>query len=94
MPRSPASSAAAVYEVTQQARATGIFGAVEAGFLDQSPEVGEVVAAMPHRRIVLVPFFIAAGVVMPVRTRRTETTGTWNAAHPRPVSASARSSSS
>jgi sirohydrochlorin cobaltochelatase len=56
-----ASSAAAVYEVAHQARATRIFGAVEAGFLDQSPEVGDVVATMPHRRIVLVPFFIAAG---------------------------------
>jgi sirohydrochlorin cobaltochelatase len=34
---------------------------VQTGFLDQPPEVGEVLEAMPERRLVLVPFFVAEG---------------------------------
>lgn len=56
-----ASSAAAVYDVTSAARDAGVFGSVEAGFLDQSPSVAEVLERMEHPRVVLVPFFISAG---------------------------------
>jgi sirohydrochlorin cobaltochelatase len=56
-----ASSAAAVYEVTRAARETRLFGSVEAGFLDQSPEVGEVLEQILHSKVVLVPFFVSAG---------------------------------
>ena len=54
-------SSEVIYRVTEEARASGVFGHVETGFLDQPPEVGEVLAAIPERRVVLVPFFVAEG---------------------------------
>ncbi|MBW3629968.1 MAG: hypothetical protein KY464_11810 [Gemmatimonadetes bacterium] len=54
-------SSEVIYQVTEQARAAGLFGHVQAGFLDQPPEVGEVLAEMPERTVVLVPFFVAEG---------------------------------
>ncbi|HEX6071099.1 MAG TPA: CbiX/SirB N-terminal domain-containing protein [Longimicrobiaceae bacterium] len=54
-------SAEVIYRVTENARAEGLFGKVETGFLDQPPEVGEVLEQMADRRVVLVPFFIAEG---------------------------------
>ena len=54
-------SAEVIYRVTQEAREVGLFGRVETGFLDQEPGVAEVLAAMPDRQVVLVPFFIAEG---------------------------------
>ena len=56
-----ATSAAAIHRVTEEARGAGVFGEVRAGFLDQDPAVGEVLAAMTAREVVLVPFFIAEG---------------------------------
>jgi sirohydrochlorin cobaltochelatase len=50
-----------IYQVTSNARAEGLFGRVETGFLDQEPDVGEVLAGMADRDVVLVPFFIAEG---------------------------------
>jgi sirohydrochlorin cobaltochelatase len=55
------SSSEVIYRVTAEARATGRFGRVEAGFLDQPPEVGEVLAGMEEPEVVLVPFFVAEG---------------------------------
>jgi sirohydrochlorin cobaltochelatase len=54
-------SAEVIYRVTREAAAAGVFGHVRTGFLDQAPEVGEVLEAMEERRVVLVPFFVAEG---------------------------------
>lgn len=54
-------SAEIIYQVTNSAREAGLFGKVEAGFLDQSPNVGEVLEGMSDRDVVLVPFFVAEG---------------------------------
>lgn len=54
-------SAEIIYRVTREARDAGLFGQVEAGFLDQEPAVGNVLAAMNDREVVLVPFFVAEG---------------------------------
>ena len=54
-------SSEVIYRVTEEARATGRFGRVEAGFLDQPPEVGEVLAGMEAAEVVLGPFFVAEG---------------------------------
>ena len=54
-------SAEVIYRVTREAEAAGVFGHVRTGFLDQAPEVGEVLEAMEERRVVLVPFFVAEG---------------------------------
>ena len=50
-----------IYRVSREADAAGVFGHVRTGFLDQAPEVGEVLAEMEERRVVLVPFFVAEG---------------------------------
>lgn len=54
-------SAENIRRVTREAAAAGVFGSVRAGYLDQSPEVGEVLREVPERRVVLVPFFVAEG---------------------------------
>jgi sirohydrochlorin cobaltochelatase len=54
-------SAEVIYRVTREAAQSGVFADVQAGFLDQPPEVAEVLEGMPHRRLVLVPFFVAEG---------------------------------
>jgi sirohydrochlorin cobaltochelatase len=54
-------SSEVIYQVAEQARAAALFGHVQAGFLDQPPEVGEVLEEMPERKVVLVPFFVAEG---------------------------------
>jgi sirohydrochlorin cobaltochelatase len=56
-----ADSAGAIYRVTEEARRTGRFERVETGFLDQSPEVGEVLRSIENEEVVLVPFFISEG---------------------------------
>lgn len=58
--RNPKSSEV-VYRVAGQARETGIFGTVRAGFLDQAPEMQGVVEEVTEERLVLVPFFVAEG---------------------------------
>jgi sirohydrochlorin cobaltochelatase len=55
-----ANSAEVIHRVTAEA-AGHVFGTVRAGFLDQSPEVDEVLASFEERRVVLVPFFGAEG---------------------------------
>ena len=54
-------SAEIIYRVTEQARAAGLFGRVETGFLDQQPEVADVLKGMSDREVVMVPFFVAEG---------------------------------
>ncbi|HEX2090920.1 MAG TPA: CbiX/SirB N-terminal domain-containing protein [Longimicrobiaceae bacterium] len=54
-------SAEVIYRVTREAQEAGVFGSVRTGFLDQPPEVGEVLAEMPEPTVVLVPFFVAEG---------------------------------
>lgn len=54
-------SAEVIYRVTRQAEAAGVFAHVRTGFLDQEPAVGDVLAEMEERRMVLVPFFVAEG---------------------------------
>jgi sirohydrochlorin cobaltochelatase len=54
-------SAEVIYRVTREAETAGVFGEVKTGFLDQPPEVGEVLAEMGGRDVVLVPFFVAEG---------------------------------
>ena len=54
-------SAEVIYRVSQEADALGAFGAVRTGFLDQEPEVGQVLDALAHPTVVLVPFFVAEG---------------------------------
>ena len=54
-------SAEVIYRVTRECEAAGVFGAVKTGFLDQEPEVGDVLDSMPGRTVVLVPFFVAEG---------------------------------
>lgn len=54
-------SAEVIYRVTREAEAAGVFGHVKTGFLDQEPEVGEVLDEMEERHLVLVPFFVAEG---------------------------------
>jgi sirohydrochlorin cobaltochelatase len=39
----------------------GVFGHVKTGFLDQEPEVGDVLDGMEEDTVVLVPFFVAEG---------------------------------
>jgi len=50
-----------IYRVTREAEEMGIFGSVRTGFLDQPPDVGEVLDEMEQRTVVLVPFFVAEG---------------------------------
>lgn len=54
-------SADAIYRVTKEAQAAQVFGEVRTGFLDQPPEVDEVLDTMDRRTVVLVPFFVAEG---------------------------------
>ncbi|MBW3571921.1 MAG: hypothetical protein KY467_12525 [Gemmatimonadetes bacterium] len=54
-------SAEVIYRVSREADQAGVFGHVRTGFLDQEPEVGEVLEGMEERRVVLVPFFVAEG---------------------------------
>jgi sirohydrochlorin cobaltochelatase len=54
-------SSEVIYRVSREADEAGVFGHVRTGFLDQAPEVGEVLEEMEERRIVLVPFFVAEG---------------------------------
>lgn len=56
-----ANSAEVIYRVTEEAGDAGIFATVRAGFLDQPPDVGDVLGTMPERRMVLVPLFVAEG---------------------------------
>lgn len=54
-------SAEVIYRVSREADEAAVFGHVRTGFLDQEPEVGDVLEAMEEDRVVLVPFFVAEG---------------------------------
>jgi sirohydrochlorin cobaltochelatase len=54
-------SSEVIYRVAEEARAMGLFGRVEAGFLDQEPAVGTVLSGIGAAEVVLVPFFVAEG---------------------------------
>lgn len=54
-------SAEVIYRVAREAGEMEVFGSVRAGFLDQPPEVGEVLDEVAERTVVLVPFFVAEG---------------------------------
>ncbi len=54
-------SSEVIYSVARQAEAARVFRRVATGFLDQPPEVAEVLAGMTESRLVLVPFFVAEG---------------------------------
>ena len=55
------SSSAVIYLNADRIRERGIFGRVEVAFLDQDPEVGEVVGSVEAEHVVLIPVFIAEG---------------------------------
>jgi sirohydrochlorin cobaltochelatase len=54
-------SAEVIFRVSREARDLDVFARVEAGFLDQPPDVGDVLHAMDTDRVVLVPFFVSEG---------------------------------
>jgi sirohydrochlorin cobaltochelatase len=54
-------SSEVIYRVSRQAGEAGVFGHVKTGFLDQEPEVGDVLDGMEEDTVVLVPFFVAEG---------------------------------
>ena len=54
-------SAEVIYRVSREADQAGVFGHVRTGFLDQEPDVGDVLQEMEERHVVLVPFFVAQG---------------------------------
>ncbi|HET8654833.1 MAG TPA: CbiX/SirB N-terminal domain-containing protein, partial [Longimicrobiaceae bacterium] len=56
-----ATSGDTVYRLTERLREESGFGAVECGFLDEDPRIEDVLAGVPHRRVVMVPFFVAEG---------------------------------
>jgi len=55
------SSGGVVYENAERIRETGAYDIVEVGFLDQDPEIGEVVEGVEAASVVLIPVFIADG---------------------------------
>jgi sirohydrochlorin cobaltochelatase len=55
------SSGGVVYENARRIRETGEYDLVEVGFLDQDPEIGEVVERVEAASVVLIPAFIAEG---------------------------------
>lgn len=54
-------SAEVIYRVSREADEAAVFGHVRTGFLDQEPDVGDVLESMEEDRVVLVPFFVAEG---------------------------------
>jgi sirohydrochlorin cobaltochelatase len=50
-----------VYRLTERLREGSGFGAVECGFLDEDPRIDGVLARIPQRQVVMVPFFVAEG---------------------------------
>lgn len=50
-----------VYALTGRIRQQALFAEVDCGFLDEDPEIGEVIGRIRAPNLVLVPFFIAEG---------------------------------
>jgi sirohydrochlorin cobaltochelatase len=55
------SSGGVIYLNAGRIRERGIYDLVEVGFLDQEPEIGEVVANVEAENVILIPVFIAEG---------------------------------
>jgi sirohydrochlorin cobaltochelatase len=55
------SSGGVIYLNAGRIRERGIYDLVEVGFLDQEPEIGEVVANVEAENVILIPIFIAEG---------------------------------
>ena len=55
------SSGGVIYLNAERIRERGIYDLVEVGFLDQDPEIGEVVDAVEAENVILIPLFIAEG---------------------------------
>ena len=55
------SSGGVIYLNAGRIRELGIYDLVEVGFLDQEPEIGEVVANVEAENVILIPVFIAEG---------------------------------
>ena len=55
------SSGGVIYLNAERIRKRGIFDLVAEAFLDQAPEVGEVVASVEAENVILLPVFIAEG---------------------------------
>lgn len=54
-------SSGVIFQNAERIRERGVFGSVEEAFLDQKPEVGEVVAGVDAEHVILIPVFIAEG---------------------------------
>ncbi len=55
------SSGGVIYLNAERIRKRNLYDTVEVGFLDQSPEIGEVVESVEAENVVLIPVFIAEG---------------------------------
>ena len=55
------SSGGVIYLNAGRIRERGIYDLVEVGFLDQEPEIGEVVESVEAENVILIPVFIAEG---------------------------------
>jgi sirohydrochlorin cobaltochelatase len=55
------SSGGVIYLNAGRIRELGIYDLVEVGFLDQEPEIGEVVENVEAQNVILIPLFIAEG---------------------------------
>src|SRR5215212_714447 len=54
-------SSSVIYLNAGRIRERGIYDLVEVGFLDQEPEIGQVVAGVEVENVILIPLFIAEG---------------------------------
>jgi len=54
-------SGGVIYLNAGRIRERGLYDLVEVGFLDQEPEIGEVVESVEAEKVILVPVFIAEG---------------------------------
>jgi sirohydrochlorin cobaltochelatase len=55
------SSGGVIYLNAERIRERGLYDLVEVGFLDQDPQIGEVVENVEAENVVLIPVFIAEG---------------------------------
>jgi sirohydrochlorin cobaltochelatase len=55
------SSGGVIYLNAERIRERSLYDLVEVGFLDQAPEIGEVVEKVEAENVVLIPVFIAEG---------------------------------
>jgi sirohydrochlorin cobaltochelatase len=54
-------SGGVIYQNADRIRERGIYDLVEVGFLDQEPEIGEVVGTVEAKNVILIQLFIAEG---------------------------------